>query len=91
MTEQTPRAPSPAARTLMVGIRGYQKVLSPVMGGSCRFYPSCSAYGYEAIEVHGAARGSWLAVKRIGRCQPFSEGGLDPVPDPSEARPRSSK
>jgi putative membrane protein insertion efficiency factor len=76
--------PSPAARILMVVVRGYQKVLSPAMGGNCRYYPSCSEYGYDAIRLHGAGRGSWMAVKRIGRCQPFHEGGYDPVPEPGQ-------
>jgi putative membrane protein insertion efficiency factor len=80
MTEQEAAPVSPAARTLMGSIRIYQKVLSPLMGGNCRFHPSCSHYGYEAIEVHGAAKGSWMAIKRIGRCHPFNEGGIDPVP-----------
>lgn len=69
-----------SARALMGGIRVYQRALSPLLGPKCRFHPSCSRYAYEAIEVHGAVRGSWLATKRIGRCQPFSPGGLDPVP-----------
>lgn len=77
---------SPAARLLMLLVRGYQIVLSPLMGGNCRFYPSCSRYGLEAIEVHGAFKGSWLAVKRIGRCHPFHEGGIDPVPPPADGR-----
>ncbi len=80
MTEQGAHSVSPAARTVLGSIRVYQKVLSPFMGGNCRFHPSCSHYGYEAVQVHGAVKGSWLAVKRIGRCQPFNEGGLDPVP-----------
>ena len=79
MTEQHQHT-SLGARALMILIRVYQKILSPFMGGNCRFYPSCSHYGYEAIEVHGALKGSWMAVKRVGRCQPFHEGGLDPVP-----------
>ena len=82
-TANEPR-PSPAARVLMVAVRGYQKVLSPAMGGNCRYYPSCSAYGYDAIRLHGAGRGAWMAVKRIGRCQPFHEGGYDPVPEPGQ-------
>ncbi|MGI9584146.1 MAG: membrane protein insertion efficiency factor YidD [Acidimicrobiia bacterium] len=61
-------------------IRGYQKVLSPFFGQNCRFHPTCSRYTYEAIEIHGTVRGSWLGIKRIGRCHPFREGGLDPVP-----------
>jgi putative membrane protein insertion efficiency factor len=61
-------------------IRTYQLLLSPFLGNHCRFEPSCSAYAVEAIRTYGAARGSWLAVKRIGRCHPFCEGGHDPVP-----------
>jgi uncharacterized protein len=61
-------------------IRLYQNTLSRAMPPSCRFVPSCSHYGYEAIEKHGFLKGSWLAVKRIGRCHPFSAGGYDPVP-----------
>jgi putative membrane protein insertion efficiency factor len=61
-------------------IRGYQLALSPLFGPRCRFYPSCSHYALEAIEVHGALRGSWLAAKRIFRCHPFHDGGFDPVP-----------
>jgi hypothetical protein len=64
----------------MLAIRGYQKVLSPLFGGNCRYYPSCSHYTYEAIEIHGLAKGSWLGFKRIGRCHPWHEGGVDPVP-----------
>jgi putative membrane protein insertion efficiency factor len=85
MTEQDAQSVSPAARTLLGSIRVYQKLLSPFMGGNCRFHPSCSRYGYEAVQVHGAAKGSWLAVKRIGRCHPFNEGGLDPVPAPAQS------
>lgn len=65
---------------LILGVRLYQVVLSPVLGGSCRYHPTCSAYAIEALERHGALRGSWLAVKRIGRCHPFRPGGFDPVP-----------
>jgi len=63
-------------------IRMYQLTLSPMFGPRCRFYPSCSHYGMEAIDKHGALRGSWLTMKRIGRCHPFHEGGFDPVPCP---------
>jgi len=70
---------------LILGVRGYQMVLSPIFGGSCRYYPSCSAYAIEALERHGALRGGWLSLKRIGRCHPFRAGGFDPVPEtPSE-------
>jgi putative membrane protein insertion efficiency factor len=65
---------------LMSLIRIYQMTFSRVMPPSCRFTPSCSHYGYEAIRKHGALKGSWLAVKRIARCQPFNPGGYDPVP-----------
>jgi uncharacterized protein len=65
---------------LMGLIRLYQATISRVVPSSCRFYPSCSQYGYEAIQKYGALRGSWMAVKRIGRCHPFHPGGYDPVP-----------
>jgi putative membrane protein insertion efficiency factor len=66
---------------LKIFIRAYQLVLSPLIGPSCRFYPSCSQYGIEAIDTHGALRGTWLTIKRISRCHPWHEGGFDPVPD----------
>jgi putative membrane protein insertion efficiency factor len=65
---------------LKVLIRGYQLVISPLLGPRCRFYPSCSQYAIEAIETHGASRGVWLTIKRISRCHPWHEGGFDPVP-----------
>ena len=65
---------------LIAGVRGYQLVLSPIFGGACRYYPSCSVYAIEALERHGALRGGWLALRRIGRCHPFRPGGFDPVP-----------
>lgn len=61
-------------------IRGYQLAISPLLGPSCRFYPSCSHYAIEAIEAHGALGGTWLTIKRIGRCHPWNPGGVDPVP-----------
>jgi putative membrane protein insertion efficiency factor len=66
---------------LLLLVRVYQVFLSPFFGGACKFYPSCSRYGYEAIAKHGAWRGSVLAVKRLLRCRPFTKGGFDPVPD----------
>ena len=61
-------------------IRAYQLLLSPVLGNNCRFHPNCSTYALEAIDQHGAFGGAWLATKRIGRCHPWHQGGLDPVP-----------
>ncbi|MEZ4499681.1 MAG: membrane protein insertion efficiency factor YidD [Thermomicrobiales bacterium] len=61
-------------------IRLYQIALSPLLPSSCRFYPTCSQYGYEAIEKYGVIKGCWLTLKRIVRCQPFCKGGYDPVP-----------
>ena len=62
-------------------IRGYQESVSKLIpSGTCRFYPTCSAYGYGAVERHGILRGGWLALCRICRCHPFNPGGYDPVP-----------
>jgi len=61
-------------------LKTYRLLLSPLLGQHCRFYPSCSAYGIEAVETHGAARGSWLLLRRVSRCHPWHEGGVDPVP-----------
>ncbi len=66
---------------LLLLIRGYRRLISPLLPPSCRFQPTCSAYALEAIAQHGAAIGSWLAVKRILRCHPWSPGGYDPVPE----------
>lgn len=71
---------SPLARLLRLPIRGYQLAISPMIGPSCRFHPTCSGYALEAIETHGAARGVWLAARRIARCHPWNAGGYDPVP-----------
>lgn len=67
-------------RLLIMLIRGYRLVLSPWLGNQCRFHPTCSVYAIEALEQHGALRGCWLALRRIGRCHPWHPGGLDPVP-----------
>ena len=72
-------------------IRVYQHTLSHVFAGSCRFYPSCSQYTYQAVERYGWLRGSWMGLGRIARCHPFAKGGYDPVPDapvPSDPRQR---
>jgi uncharacterized protein len=71
---------SVAGRLLVILLTGYRRFVSPLLGPRCRFYPSCSAYALEAVQVHGALRGSWLAVRRLSRCHPFHSGGLDPVP-----------
>jgi putative membrane protein insertion efficiency factor len=65
---------------VLVMIRAYQLTLSPLLGNSCRYEPSCSRYTYEAVQRYGWARGSWMGVKRIARCHPFAKGGYDPVP-----------
>lgn len=65
---------------LILFVRAYQVSLGHILPAACRYYPSCSAYAIEALERHGAMRGSWLAVCRIGRCHPFRAGGFDPVP-----------
>ncbi len=68
-------------KRLMVGlIRFYQYAISPLMGRSCRYYPTCSEYTAEAIQKHGALKGGWLGAKRICRCHPWHPGGYDPVP-----------
>ncbi len=61
----------------------YKYILSPVLPKACRYYPTCSAYAMQAVLMHGIIRGSWLALKRIARCNPWAEGGVDPVPPPS--------
>lgn len=82
VTDNTDRpvAVGPAARLLLVVIAGYRRWISPLLGPRCRFAPTCSAYAAEALAVHGAARGSGLALRRVLRCHPFTPGGHDPVP-----------
>ena len=65
---------------LVMVIKAYRLLLSPWLGGSCRFYPTCSAYALQALEDHGLVKGSYLTVHRFCRCQPFCQGGHDPVP-----------
>jgi putative membrane protein insertion efficiency factor len=71
-------------QALILVVRAYQVALSPLLPPSCRFTPSCSHYAIEALQKHGAVRGSWLAAKRIARCNPFGSSGFDPVPEPIE-------
>ncbi|AOY92220.1 membrane protein insertion efficiency factor YidD [Cupriavidus sp. USMAA2-4] len=67
-------------RLLLALLRVYKIALSPFFGSQCRFLPTCSDYAREAIERHGAGRGSWMAARRLCRCHPFAQGGYDPVP-----------
>lgn len=73
------------AQALILLIRIYQRILSPLLGPVCRFEPSCSRYAVKCLEYHGAVRGSWLTVRRIARCHPFHPGGFDPPPPPRDS------
>ena len=70
---------------LIIVLKLYRRVVSPIYGQVCRFFPSCSAYALEAVTVHGAVKGSWLAARRVVRCHPWSAGGLDPVAMPADS------
>jgi putative membrane protein insertion efficiency factor len=65
---------------LLLLIRAYQRLISPMFPPTCRFCPSCSEYSYEALFRHGVVKGLWLTIKRVGRCNPWNAGGYDPVP-----------
>ena len=82
MSDQQATTPTPSgpARVLTTLIGAYQRWISPFLGNRCRFHPSCSVYAKTAIETHGALAGSWLAVRRLVKCQPFHPGGFDYVP-----------
>ena len=73
---------TPAATAMQIVIRGYQWTLRPVIGANCRFHPGCSDYAVQALQCHGALRGGSLALRRVLRCNPWNEGGFDPVPQP---------
>lgn len=73
-------------RYLLIGcLRAYRLLISPLYGQVCRYHPSCSAYALDAVTRHGSLRGTWLAIRRLGRCHPWAAGGYDPVP------PRTSR
>jgi hypothetical protein len=77
---------SAAAAVLVAAVRTYQFTLRPFIGAQCRFEPSCSCYAIEALRRHGAARGSLLAARRVLRCNPWTPGGDDPVPESSQSQ-----
>ncbi|NVE23138.1 membrane protein insertion efficiency factor YidD [Burkholderia glumae] len=78
------REASTVMQTVLIALlRFYKAAVSPLLGSRCRFYPSCSEYAREAIQYHGAARGTYLAARRLCRCHPFSAGGVDLVPPPN--------
>ena len=74
------------AKPLILGVRLYQAALSPLLGGHCRYHPTCSEYAVEALTTHGALWGSWLILRRVLRCHPLGGAGYDPVPPPQTAR-----
>lgn len=76
-------------KTLMSIVKAYRLLLSPSLGSACRFEPSCSAYSLEALDRHGAATGSYLTLRRLARCHPWCDGGLDPVPQ--KTAPKADK
>lgn len=71
---------TPLARVVAVPVHFYRLVISPLLGANCRFDPTCSSYALEALDTHGALKGGWLALKRIGKCHPLGSSGYDPVP-----------
>jgi hypothetical protein len=71
---------NPLAWPIKAAIKGYQYLISPLLGPRCRFYPSCSHYFCEALDRHGVIKGSWLGIRRLARCHPWHPGGHDPVP-----------
>jgi hypothetical protein len=78
-----------AAVVVLAALRGYKTLLSPLVAGCCRYYPSCADYAREAVLVHGAARGLWLGARRLARCHPFGGHGVDPVPQGGSPMRRS--
>ena len=82
MSELPVPKPSLLVQGMLFLIRAYQKLISPLLGPSCRFHPSCSRYTAECLELHGALKGSYLGIRRLLRCHPFHPGGHDPPPLP---------
>jgi uncharacterized protein len=68
------------ARVMIAGLKGYRRWVSPLFARHCRFEPTCSLYALQAIVLHGALKGTWLAIRRVGRCHPWHAGGIDKVP-----------
>lgn len=89
-TVRSARGPDVVTRLLMLLVNGYRRSVGALLMPRCRFAPSCSAYALDALAEYGALRGTWLAVRRIGRCHPFHPGGYDPVPPRGVARVRES-
>ncbi len=73
---------------LILLIRMYRYAVSPLLGDQCRFYPSCSTYTIEALQIHGALKGAWLGIRRVLRCNPWHPGGIDPVPPCPSIHPK---
>jgi putative membrane protein insertion efficiency factor len=82
---------SPATWTLLLPIRIYRRLISPLLPPTCRFTPTCSTYAVQALKTHGALRGTWLTVRRVARCHPFNPGGYDPVPPRGEFHQKVSE
>jgi putative membrane protein insertion efficiency factor len=86
-SDSAPSRPATIGARMLVGpIIAYRRWISPALPARCRFYPSCSAYGLEAVVRHGALRGTGLTIRRLLRCHPFHPGGYDPVPEPGGRR-----
>ena len=72
--------------TMLAVLRGYKRIISPLLPQACRFEPTCSEYAMDAVELYGPLRGAWMTLRRVARCHPFSRGGFDPVPPVSPDR-----
>lgn len=81
MTPPEAARPGPLVRLAVGGLRAYHYCISPFVGPGCRYLPTCSEYAAEAMQRHGLLRGSWLTLRRVGRCHPWGSHGYDPVPD----------